>query len=99
MATGFSGSSGVDTLTVVLDVNGDPKKVVSPSSNGVSLTVKELLQFAGREHWLDEQQKELGRNYKEGAALPYGPVGRLTGIEVTLRITCYNSGNVPNSLT
>jgi len=97
-AEGFSGTSSADTLTVILDVAGKPQKKVTPNGGGVPLSLKELLHFAGRTNWLNEAQKELGRNRKHGAAVPEGPVGRLTGIQINLRIRCHNAANVPRSL-
>jgi len=97
-ANGFSGTSSADTLTVILDATGKPRRRVLPDGGGISIKMKELLEFAGRTNWLYEAQVELGPNYKEGAALPEGPVGRLTGIRVTLQIKCYNPTNVPHFL-
>jgi len=91
----FIGSSALDTYTVVLDADGERRRVVPPASNNLAFTVKELLQLANKQDWLDSEQPGLGRNYKEDATKPLGPIGRLTGVQINLRVRCYNPVNVP----
>jgi len=95
----ISASSEVDCKTVILDSNGRPYRHILPSHNGVRMSLKELLRTSGRPNWLEEEQAKLGANLKHDTLQRNGPVGRLSGLELTLQILCFNGMNVPSSLS
>jgi len=92
------GSSSTNTDTVILDHKGNIKQRHSASIDGIRLKLKDVLEWAGKPNWLDLEQEVLGRNQLKGAAHPRGPVGRLTGLEVEIFLSCYYSGHVPAKL-
>jgi len=83
--------SSADTMTVLLDASGKPRRNARPSPIGVSLPMIEILDLAERRNWLDEPHSSLGNNYLKDAAIPAGPIGRLSGLEIGLHLVCYNS--------
>jgi len=97
MAKGFRGSS-VDTPTVILDHKGARRMEHRPSHTPISFSVMELLDLAGHSDWLDEEQPKLGTNHLERTGLEKGPLGRLTGLEIDVKLNCYSSRRVPRHL-
>jgi len=93
-----NGLSSEDVHTVIIDSDNHVRRHVPPSTNGVELSMKDMLEFAKRGNALDQEQPELGSNKLKGASYVLGPVGRLSGMEVHIKLNCYNSGNVPNAL-
>jgi len=47
---------------------------------------------------LNQPQPALGKNGLQGAAVPSGPVGRLTGLDLRMELFCYAFGDAPRSL-
>jgi len=98
MGSGFSGSSVLDTTTLVLDSLNQVRRRIAPHTSGISLTVPEILELAGISHQLDSPQPLLGRNTLANATIQSGPVGRLTGLIVDLLVSCFSRNAVPHSL-
>mmetsp|Transcript_160317 Transcript_160317/g.307640 ORF Transcript_160317/g.307640 Transcript_160317/m.307640 type:complete len:893 (-) Transcript_160317:50-2728(-) len=81
-------SSGKDILTIVIDKEGEPVQVLKPPGP-ILLTVPEMLKLAGKS--FDNIQPESGPNKKAGAAFPSGPLARISGLELRISLSCYNS--------
>lgn len=94
LAGGFRGDSAT-VPTVLLDSRGNSVRTVEPSQTGIHLSVKELLEIAEKDNWLDEMQPTLGADLQRGTA---GPYGRISGVELDLRLRCFSPGARPTFL-
>jgi len=88
LASGVERSSIANALNVLMDHTGEVQMNIQPNANGFSLTVQRLLMLAGKPNSLNELQPQLGTNKLPGAAIRSGLVGRLTGLELRMELSC-----------
>lgn len=74
-------------LTVLLDASGSVREVLEPRLT-IDLSVSEILDLAGLTGALDEPNPFAGRNVLEGTQFPEGGLGRITGLNVDIKIEC-----------
>eukprot|EP00747_Dinoflagellata_sp_TGD_P186700 gnl/TRDRNA2_/TRDRNA2_43920_c0_seq2.p1 gnl/TRDRNA2_/TRDRNA2_43920_c0~~gnl/TRDRNA2_/TRDRNA2_43920_c0_seq2.p1 ORF type:complete len:445 (-),score=51.58 gnl/TRDRNA2_/TRDRNA2_43920_c0_seq2:255-1502(-) len=80
-----------NALTVVLDHNGDPRHVFEPGVREITVSVLEVFSLLGLPNFLDEPRSELkAPNFKASERFQEGPPGRITGLEVTLNLRCFD---------
>jgi len=85
-SSSFAGSSTSNTLTILLDSKNERRRVIHPKTSIISISLVELFDLAGKPHLLDDVQPSLSHGDQFG-----GPIGRLSGIEVTMKFACYES--------
>jgi len=90
MAEGFQGSSA-DTLTLLLDPDGQEVRAVGPGD--VALTFNELLLLTGSSGVLDRPQPSLVKDSIKEALYREGPVPRVTGVAMQISLICTNPSN------
>mmetsp|Transcript_986 Transcript_986/g.2389 ORF Transcript_986/g.2389 Transcript_986/m.2389 type:complete len:1008 (-) Transcript_986:65-3088(-) len=81
-------SSLNDVTTVVLDKAGAYWKEFQPG-NTIVITVPDLLTLCGES--LDQIQPRSGKNWLEGANHPEGALARISGMEIILKLNCYEA--------
>jgi len=93
------GSSHGGVPVLVLDHQDAVMYRLIPDSDGIELTLRKLLKMANVENWLSSFQDPalFGQNQLEGYQLK-GPLGRISGLPLELRLYCYNGVAVPNWL-
>lgn len=90
----FKASSGTNILTVVTGTDAETggRKVIEvrdPTQDQI-FTVRELLDFAGATDRLDSHEYAgATRNYLAGAEKKTGPIGRIKGIDLRMKVECF----------
>jgi len=79
--------SSLEEMVTILVKDGKPWKKLEPIKELV-LSVHDILNLAGIPNFLDEINEAAGPNVLQGATHRKGPVGRLSGVEIKLRLEC-----------
>eukprot|EP00811_Abedinium_folium_P026054 NODE_377_length_3107_cov_12.557718.p1 GENE.NODE_377_length_3107_cov_12.557718~~NODE_377_length_3107_cov_12.557718.p1 ORF type:complete len:890 (-),score=226.51 NODE_377_length_3107_cov_12.557718:437-3031(-) len=83
-------SSQDDIFTVLLNSDYEVMDTYEPSAS-VSLTWDIILQAAGRSTLMSDTLPEAGYNFYEDTTAPDGPITRIAGIEIDLKVDCTNN--------
>lgn len=97
-AEGLHGSSLKGIITQVLDENGKIWRTYNPDGKTIHLTLSELLLLSGRPSALDSLPPEIGKNQFSVWQQLGGPVGRVTGMHLRLKLRCYSQLGTPADL-
>eukprot|EP00448_Togula_jolla_P027376 CAMPEP_0170651530 /NCGR_PEP_ID=MMETSP0224-20130122/46418_1 /TAXON_ID=285029 /ORGANISM="Togula jolla, Strain CCCM 725" /LENGTH=811 /DNA_ID=CAMNT_0010983331 /DNA_START=57 /DNA_END=2492 /DNA_ORIENTATION=- len=87
-ATELESHFSTESITTKICNSDGTFRRLQPSSSSIRLTLPEIFDIAGDPDVLDRVQARLGANAKPRAAIPEGPVARVSGLEVVLSLKC-----------
>lgn len=93
----FTGFSALNITTVILNRDRVIAETLPPAY-AITLSVPRLLELAGMSDLLDAPQPDAGANTLKYATYTEGPIGRITGRELTLGLNCYNHWGRPSDV-